>query len=259
MTIFIDSHMHLDLTWRFLPERIPWMREKDYLPVSWAFGSGIHTTADLYGYLKFQQETLHKISDSGLACYYLAGIHPRNIPADLDVDRIPRLLAPFIKDPLCLGLGEIGLETGSLEECAVLTAQMAYAGSVMAKGKVVGLHTPRQNKTRITRQLLKVLEPFAHMKAAMVIDHCTPDTIGDVLKKGYWAGVTVSPVKSNAEDVAGILANFTDHLSRIMLNTDSGGKFFEDLFLLDSDPTIGKPEKQRLLKANAAAFFGITV
>ena len=258
MAQIIDSHLHLDLIYKRQPDTILWMKENSYRPVSWAFGAKIDTTADLLAYLDFQKETIHQISDTGLPCYFLAGIHPRNIPDDLETDRIPRLLGPYIDDPLCLGMGEIGLETGSRREIDVLVAQMEMGYTILKNDKIFGIHTPRDNKPAITQKLLATLAPFLNMKDHMVVDHCTPETIGEVLKWGYWAGITVSPIKSSASDVIEILSTWPEHLHRIMVNTDSGGRFYKDLHNLSANPQIEATIKRQILKDNAASFFRIS-
>jgi hypothetical protein len=255
--MIIDSHVHLDLTFSGQPERIPWMKQNHYLPVSWSFGSGIVTTAELRAYLLSQQKTLHRIHGEGLVCCYLSGVHPRNIPEDLDLDLIPELLGPFLEDPLCRGIGEIGLETGSDREVGVLEAQLDLADRVLEKGKSFGLHSPRGNKAAVTLQLLEVLKPYHRAKNRMVVDHCTPETLGEVLKAGFWAGITVSPAKSKASDVQAILRQYPEYQDRIMINTDSGGRFYEDLFALAQSQAIEESIKQKILVQNAAGFFGL--
>ena len=255
MLDLIDSHVHLDLTYAGQPDRLDWIKKYHYLPVSWAFGARINTTDDLANYLTFQKATIHGISNAGIPCYYLSGIHPRNIPNDLDVSQIPKILGPYLDDPLCRGIGEIGLETGSDQEIDVLTAQMEMAYTLINKEKIFGIHTPRNNKQTITSQLLSILDPFLSMKDHMVIDHCTPDTIGEVLKRGYWAGITVSPVKSSESDIIEILNKYEKYSNRIMVNTDSGGQFFEDLFQLSESPNIEETIKRQILKENALTFF----
>ena len=251
----IDSHVHLDLTFSRQPERVDWMKKHHYLPISWAFGANIHVTDDLIQYLQLQKKTIHGLANTGFECYYLTGIHPRNIPNDLDLGQIPTLLAPYLEDPLCRGIGEIGLETGSDQEVDVLVAQLGIGNAVTDKNKIFGIHTPRSNKEAVTRQLLTVLDPFVHMKAYMVVDHCTPETIGEVLKRGYWAGITASPIKSSEADIIEILNAFPNHHNRIMINTDSGGKFFEDVYQLSKSANIEDAIKQQILNDNAASFF----
>jgi uncharacterized protein len=253
----IDSHVHLDLTLNGEPRRVAWMKENSYHPVSWAFGAKIRALTDLKNYLAFQQKALQALHESGLACHYLTGIHPRNIPQDLPLEAIPTLLGPFLDDPLCLGIGEIGLETGSQREVEVLVAQMELADQVLEKGKCFGIHTPRANKAEVTRQLLSVLKPYSRAKNHMVVDHCTVETIGDVLNEGLWAGITVSPAKSKASDILAILRQYPEYENRIMVNTDSGGWFCEDLFALSQSHNIEEPIKRKILYQNAAGFFGL--
>ena len=255
--MLVDSHVHLDLTLSEAPDRMEWMKKNCYHPISWAFGSKIRICEDLEKYLHYQQKMIHQFYKSGLECHYLTGIHPRNIPEDLDLAAVRKLLEPFLDDPLCLGIGEIGLETGSRREMEVLRTQLEMADILVKRGKKFGIHTPRSNKTAITRQVLAELEPFADLKDSMVIDHCVARTIGDVLHAGFRAGITISPVKSSSEDIRHIVENYPGYMDRIMINTDSAGRFYEDLYALSRDPSLDETIKQRILKDNAAAFFNL--
>jgi predicted metal-dependent TIM-barrel fold hydrolase len=82
----------------------------------------------------------------------------------------------------------------------------------------------------VAQQILDLLKPYAAYKERMVIDHCTPEIIGEVLTAGFYAGVTLSPVKASAEDVKEIVSNYENYLSRIMLNTDSESPFYDNQY-----------------------------
>ena len=96
-----------------------------------------------------------------------------------------------------------------------------------------------------------------HPGDMVVVDHCTPETIGDVLSRGLWAGVTVSPIKSAIEDVRKITNNHPESLERIMLNTDSGSIFYEDLHELYRSGDLDGEIKKRICRENALCFFGL--
>jgi predicted metal-dependent TIM-barrel fold hydrolase len=84
-----------------------------------------------------------------------------------------------------------------------------------------------------------------------------PGTIASVLTAGFYAGVNLSPVKASIRDLAEILSNQREALSRILLNTDSGAEFYENL---DGFVRTDGPEeevKAGLIKQNAAGFYGI--
>ncbi|MGD9873915.1 MAG: TatD family hydrolase [Kiritimatiellia bacterium] len=255
MNGLLDSHMHLDIVHHVHPERIQWLKEKRCAVISWAFSPHEGGAAELKRYLKFQADTIQSISDSGLLCRFLAGIHPRNIPGDLKPAQCGDFLQPFLKHPLCLGIGEIGLETGDARETDFFIAQLELARA-LDRGIRTGVHTPRKNKIEVTKQILSMLEDFQELKGRLVVDHCTPDTIGDVLERGWTAGVTLSPVKSSLADLLMIVRTRLDCIGRIMCNTDSGADFHEDLAEAAASETFAPAVRDALFGGSAADFFG---
>ena len=94
----IDSHVHLDHIVKEHPHRISWMEKNRCVPVSWAFGLHIEDREGLRGYLKRHAELIRNLNRDGLGCYYLSGIHPRNISPDLraeDVEELEQIVACF--------------------------------------------------------------------------------------------------------------------------------------------------------------------
>lgn len=256
--VFIDSHVHLDTIFANHPYRIEWLKEVRCVPVSWAFGQWVGSVAGLKQHLKTQQETIHRIQESGLNCFFLTGVHPVNIPADLKPEQINEILSPFLDDSLCLGIGEIGLETADSQEKEILTAQLEMAPEVIGRGKVFGVHTPRRDKTRVTAEALTVLKGFAQWWESIVVDHCLPETIGTVLDEGFYAGVTLNPAKASIDDIGRIINDHPDRIDRIILSTDSGSGFFEDLYLFSSSTLFPENIRLRLSKENALSFYKIS-
>ncbi len=107
------------------PGRITWPKDVGCQPISWAFGKGIKSVSDLRRYLRAKRDTVHQIYQS-VPCFYLAGIHPRNIPPDLRPVDIEDVLEPYLEDDLCLGIGEIGVETGRNQEKEIFSAQLRW-------------------------------------------------------------------------------------------------------------------------------------
>jgi uncharacterized protein len=254
---FVDSHLHLDLLWKETRPSVNRLARVGCLPVSWAFARDIRSFSDLKQYLRMKSGLIKEIGKNCLSCFYLAGVHPRNIPPDLETRDMRGLVLPYLDDPLCLGIGEIGLETGSNREEEIFQAQLEMAEEAAQREKVLGIHTPRKDKERITTQILSLLEDFAQWKDNIVVDHCTPGTIGGVLASGFWAGVTVSPPKSTLEDVKKIVETHVPLTGRIMLNTDSGNPLYEDLYRIVTSEKLSGSIKKALTRDNACRFFGI--
>jgi predicted metal-dependent TIM-barrel fold hydrolase len=254
---FIDSHVHLDITYRNHPERLTWLKEKGCLSISWAFAFKSENLSDLRHYLDLQRDTIHEIRKIGYGCYFLAGVHPRNIFEGLKPESIRELLIPSLEDESCLGIGEIGLETGTEHEKEVFLAQLDLIEEVAQRKKVMGIHTPRKNKAFFTAELLRLLEAYPDDREIMVVDHCRINTIQDVLAAGLWAGVTLSPVKTSFQDLEQVISNHRNDIERIMLNTDSGGSFHDDLFRFFHSEQFGPDIRKQLAKNSASSFFGL--
>ncbi len=254
----IDSHVHLDIVARHHPQRLGWLKEKGCAVVSWAYVEKVVSASDLRRGLDAKLDLIHRQSKAGLDCHFLAGVHPRSIPGELKPERIEALLAPYLQDPLCLGIGEIGLETGDSREREVLLAQLELGRKMAAQGFVVGVHTPRANKTEITRQTLDLLQGFADLAPFLVVDHATGDTIASILDAGFWAGVTLSPVKTSWEALQEIVGAEAHRLDRIMVNTDSGTGFYEDAVCCRYDDALPEKVRKSLFMSTAARFFPLS-
>ncbi len=258
MKHLIDSHLHLDLIHKAHPRRVQWLHDHDCTVISWAFGQKIGSVRDLQTYLESQRETVLRIHrQAGLACYFLSGIHPRNIPPDLRPGDVGRLLAPNLDEPRCLGIGEIGLERASNREQEILAAQLELALSMGGRHLCIGVHTPRREKAAVTARTLDTLRNFKDLKNQVIVDHCSPETLGPVLKDGYTAGITLSPIKTALTDLNEMAASYPNALDRIMCNTDSGAQFYEDLVTAAGADSLPDRVKAAVLHDTAAAFFGI--
>ena len=253
--ILIDSHVHLDMIARLHPERINWLKDNQVGVVSWSYFEDVQSLSQLEDCLASKARIIHELAAGGLDCWFLAGIHPRSIPPDLQPEQIPSLLEPFLADLRCRGIGEIGLETADANEQEILIAQLELGLRVIPSGMRIGIHTPRANKGPVTRTTLQILERFSSVSAAIVVDHCTPETIGTVLDAGFWAGVTLSSVKTSWEEMQVITQTCTDCHDRVMCNTDSGLEFFEDAVRCREDSVLPEAVRKAIFHDNAKRFF----
>ena len=258
-TVVIDSHVHLDLIVRHHPNRIRWLIDNNCCVVSWAYFEGVQSVAHLKECIEAKARCIQEQSAAGLGCHFLAGVHPRSIPPDLKPEQIEGLLSPYLQDPLCLGIGEIGLETGHGLEKEVLIAQLELGRHLTQHGAVVGVHTPRSNKPAITQTTLDLLNGFSDLASTLVVDHCTVDTIGAVLDAGFWAGVTLSPVKTSWDALKQIAAGETNRVDRIMVNTDSGRDFFDDVVRCRRNDDLPESVRECLFGHTASLFFSLPV
>lgn len=257
MKNILDSHVHLDLIARHHPRRLQWLKENGCAVVSWSYFEGVGSVFQLKACLQAKADCIRTHFAAGLNCRYLAGIHPRSMPPDLKPEQIGPILEPFIEDPLCLGIGEIGLETGDAREQEVFVAQLECGRHLLKRRKKIGVHTPRTNKRRVTATILKTLDRFLDLSRSLVVDHCTVETIGAVLKAGFWAGVTLSPPKTSWPEMKRIATTHADQIDRIMCNTDSGSMFFENAVRCRHSDDLPEALREKLFSLNASIFFNL--
>jgi len=77
------------------------------------------------------------------------------------------------------------------------------------------------------------------------------------LEQGFWAGITLSSGKASFEDLDQIIKDHPDSIERILLNTDSGSRFNEDLYQLYLSQAYPVDIQTLLFRENALNFFGI--
>jgi predicted metal-dependent TIM-barrel fold hydrolase len=258
--VFVDSHVHLDHILEKHPGHVQWMREMGCLPISWSWAARVKDAQGLAAYLTTLMASMDKARDEGLPCYYLAGIHPRNITPDLTPAMVPDLLVPHLESPLCLGIGEIGLETASAREKEIFEAQLEMGKEAARLGKVVGVHTPRQDKDRVLEETLPLLRKSGIPPENIVVDHLTAGTLPKVLNAGFYAGITLNPSKTTLEELPGILARHAgdeEAQGRMMLNTDSGLEVHFTLQEFTQEQGVDAGLRARVSRDNTLAFYNL--
>ncbi len=257
----IDSHAHLDFIVESRPERAQWLKSHGVSVVSWAFCEGATTLEEAGSYVDAHAALVRDLRAQGLHAYHVEGIHPRCIPSEpFGEENLRRFLEELFtksaEDPFFLGVGEIGLETG--DELERLVFQTHLDAAAPRDRLSICVHTPRKEKPRITGEILGILDRSGLDPERIVVDHLVPETLGSVLERGYWAGVTLSGIKCRPSDVHEMLRAHPQALHRLMLNTDSNGKFHEDEVRFLRDPETPAEWKTRLGYENAAGFFGLS-
>lgn len=261
---YIDAHCHADLLLQ-RDDRFPEAyRIRQCGGISWSYPEGIASWQDYPDYWNRLRALAERLSDEGIPFFYLIGIHPRCIPDDLKVEReIPEALAQamhhHLADPLCLGLGEIGLDGASDSEKRVLCWQLDLAAHHLPENKRIGLHTPRASKEQVTREILDLLRGYTSLKSRLLIDHVTPQTYPLIREEGYSpVGMTLQPGKTSVEDLARFIREDPSRAQSVVLNSDSAKTISEwFLNLLDNPDTLLREEVCRLLLDNARDFYGL--
>lgn len=253
----IDSHVHLDLIEQYHPDRIKWLKENKCSVVSWSYFENVDSVSTLKKALQSKADCIGNHWKEGLSCHYLTGVHPRSIPGDLKPEAVRSYLDDYLNDPLCRGIGEIGLETGDVKEQEIFTAQLELGRSLIGTGKTIGIHTPRSNKRKITKLTLKILTGFPEIASFLVVDHCTLETINDVFKAGFQAGVTLSAAKTSWDEMKTIVSMYPEQLNDIMCNTDSSTTFYEDVVRFRTSKDLPEHSRQKIFYGNAKTFFSL--
>ncbi|MEM1107309.1 MAG: TatD family hydrolase [Planctomycetota bacterium] len=128
----------------------------------------------------------------GIAHHAWVCINPKEAEDVGFAREVVELLPEFLNKPNVLGVGEIGLNKNSKNEMAILEAQIALA---VERNQLILVHTPHlEDKLKGTRLILDALKRNGKVSPDRVlIDHVEEHTVGEVLDRGYWAGMTLYP------------------------------------------------------------------
>lgn len=250
----VDSHLHFDIIND--AAIFDYMRQNLRAIIIWSYCEPRpQTFADLYTYFTRQAAFAADCSAQGLPCYRLAGIHPRNIPSNETVTRakVDKLLQSQLGQ--VRGIGEIGLEKGTDAEKEILAMQVDFA---KRHGLKACVHTPRQNKVVMAARALEIIEHSGIANEDVIFDHLDSGAlVWACINSGYYAGITISPVKSKFDDALAILRENADKSSRIMLNSDLATSRLEDYRLYVDSVKALPPEFETTAGQTALNFFGI--
>jgi hypothetical protein len=117
------------------------------------------------------------------------------------VARIPK----YLGRPTVLGIGEIGLNRITRNECETFEDHLALARDHQ---QLILIHTPHlEDKLKGTRVIIEMLRRFPELEPGRVlIDHAEEHTVEMILDHGFWAGLTLYPrTKLSPERAADII------------------------------------------------------
>ena len=101
------------------------------------------------------------------------------------------LIPDFLKKETVLGIGEIGLNKNTKNELVILEEQIALAEE---HNQLVLVHTPHlEDKLKGTRLIMDAIAASSIEPGRVLIDHVEEHTVGEVLDRGFWAGMTLYP------------------------------------------------------------------
>jgi len=161
-------------------------------PAFWA-GYDRSSPAGFFDYFRQLTETEPKrAAQYGIEHYCWICINPKEAE-DVGFARdVMKLIPEFLKKPNVLGVGEIGLNKNSKNEMVVLEEQIGIAA---AHDQLILVHTPHlEDKLKGTVLIMDAIKRNGSIDPGRVlIDHVEEHTVGAVLDRGYWAGMTLYP------------------------------------------------------------------
>ncbi|MFQ5501612.1 MAG: TatD family hydrolase [Phycisphaerae bacterium] len=103
------------------------------------------------------------------------------------------MIPEFLDNPNVLGIGEIGLNKNTPNECTIFCEHLELAA---AHDELILIHTPHlEDKYKGTRMILDMLRNESRiLPERVLIDHVEEHTIRHALDAGHWAGLTLYPI-----------------------------------------------------------------
>ncbi len=103
------------------------------------------------------------------------------------------MIPEFLDRPNVLGIGEIGLNKNTRNEATIFLEHVDLA--VRHRQQIL-IHTPHlEDKYQGTRMIVDMLCDDSRLdRSRVLVDHVEEHTVGLVLERGFWAGMTLYPV-----------------------------------------------------------------
>ncbi len=120
------------------------------------------------------------------------------------------LIPRFLDRPNVLGIGEIGLNRVTRNELATFVDHVDLA---MRYDQLIHVHTPHlEDKYKGTKVIVDALTADGRVQPGRaMVDHAEEHTIGMVLERGFWAGITLYPTtKVSAGRAADMIEMYGD-------------------------------------------------
>jgi predicted metal-dependent TIM-barrel fold hydrolase len=127
------------------------------------------------------------------------------------------MIPEFLDKPGVLGIGEIGLNNNSKNECTIFREHLDLAAPT---NELILIHTPHlKDKYKGTRMIVDMLLDDDRIDPDRVlIDHVEEHTVAAAKENGFWCAMTLYPItKCTPSRAADIIEVFGD--DRIMVNS----------------------------------------
>ncbi len=176
-----------------------------------AFWAGFDRSSAQGFYDYFRQLTEYEPARAaryGIRHYTWLCINPKEAESPSFAREVIAIIPEFLDRPNVLGIGEIGLNKNSRNELAILEAHLDLAAQ---RDQLVLVHTPHlEDKLKGTRLIMDAIANNGRIDPGRVlIDHVEEHTVGLVLDRGFWAGMTLYPeTKCTPQRAADIIEAF---------------------------------------------------
>jgi hypothetical protein len=160
---------------------------------------------------------VQRAADYGIKHFCTIGLNPKEANDDRVNKDVMAILPEWVKHPMCLAIGEIGLDSHTETEEEFLRQQLELAKNEKLP---IMVHTPHREKFKGTKRIIDICKEVGMDPELVLIDHNNEETIPITKDAGYWAGHTVYPVtKLSPERATNILKQFGTE--KMMLNSSA--------------------------------------
>jgi hypothetical protein len=128
----------------------------------------------------------------GIQHYTWLCLNPKEAEDRALTREVLAIIPQYLDRPNVLGIGEIGLNRVTRNE---LDGFVDHVDLAMEYDQLIHIHTPHlEDKYKGTRVIVDTLAADRRVQPGRVmVDHLEEHTIGMVLDKGFWAGITLYP------------------------------------------------------------------
>lgn len=160
-------------------------------PAFWA-GFDRSSAAGFFDYFRQLTEFEPKrAAQFGIRHFTWLCINPKEADDPGFAREVISIIPEFLQRPNVLGIGEIGLNKNTRNELIILEEQIALAEQ---HEQLILVHTPHlEDKLKGTRLIMDALSASKIDPGRILIDHVEEHTVGEVLDRGFWAGMTLYP------------------------------------------------------------------
>lgn len=189
---YIDPHIHMVSRTTDDYERMA--RSGCVAVTEPAFWAGFDRSSPQGFYDYFRQLTEYeprRASQFGIRHFTWLCINPKEADDPGFARDVIALIPEFLTCETVLGIGEIGLNKNTRNELVILEEQIALAET---HNQLILVHTPHlEDKRKGTRLIMDAIAGSSVDPGRVLIDHVEEHTVGEVLDRGFWAGMTLYP------------------------------------------------------------------